>query len=153
MADAKTERRGIYTAQLIIAPAYHNELCDEAEATGRTIENIMSSRVEQYGQLTTQLAEATARVEKLEDALVNREQRRIEILEWLEDRIGTSWHCDCGTSTYHSSMPECQECGREMPLPNWLAFKLCASETDGWQFPDSSQRARASSGEGERDAE
>lgn len=61
----------------------------------------------------------------------NREARRIEILDFLQDEIGTAWTCDqCGYSTYHSTANECAECGKAFPILNLLAFKLHASHTD-----------------------
>ena len=51
--DKLEPRAGVYTGQIIIAPRYHAEVLDEAERTGRTIENIMASRVEQFNTRAT----------------------------------------------------------------------------------------------------
>ena len=67
-------------------------------------------------------------------ALENREARRREILDWLQDKIGTAHMCECGAETYHNFSKECQECGAEFPLLDMLAFKMHAPGTDNEEY-------------------
>jgi len=60
--------------------------------------------------------------------IVSREARRAEILDVLEDKIGTAYECErCHHSTYHGNYFECEECGAEFPAANLIAFKLHAA--------------------------
>ena len=74
-----TERRGVYTAQISIAPVYHNDLLDEAKATGRTLVNIMASRVEEHGSLKAEITKLTEEVERLENTMTELAKRWPEI--------------------------------------------------------------------------
>jgi|GEM_PF-5043208 len=86
-----------------------------------------------------------AEIAKLEDALdralsqiCNREARAQEIREWVEEDIGTSWHCDrCGYSTYHQNATECADCGEDMPFAHVIAFKLGATATENVELIES----------------
>ena len=67
-----TERHGVYTDQISIAPKYHDELSDEAKKTGRSLTNIMAGRVEMWGalrdshdEMEAQLTEAHAEIKRL----------------------------------------------------------------------------------------
>jgi hypothetical protein len=69
-----------------------------------------------------------AEIVALRAEVTARETRRIEILDWLQDEIGTAWTCDhCGYSTYHANANECVKCGVDFPVLNMLAFKLHAT--------------------------
>jgi hypothetical protein len=69
------------------------------------------------------------------EQLIVREARRQEILDWLQDQIGTGWTCgNCGHFTYHAFANECADCGAEFPPLHMLAFKLHASGTDNEEY-------------------
>lgn len=70
-------------------------------------------------------------IDELRRNIATREVRRLEILEFLQEKTGTAWICEqCGYSTYHDSGNECADCGEPFPLLNLLAFKLYASGSD-----------------------
>lgn len=76
-------------------------------------------------------AVAAGGVTEAVEQLVVREARRVEILNWLQEEIGTGWTCDnCGYCTYHSNANECADCGAPFPLEHLLAFKLHATATE-----------------------
>ena len=52
--------------------------------------------------------------------------RQQEILEWLEDQIGTGWKCTKCNHSEYNTIPFCQECGYDAPLLHQVAFKLHA---------------------------
>jgi len=87
-------------------------------------------------------ARLIATVAALDAEIEAREQRRLDVLEWLQERIGTAWECDnCHHSTYHVHNFECAECGTEMPIEHALAFKLHAAVPDPDGRPEPSDRA------------
>lgn len=90
--------------------------------------------IQRFQAPTTSQAEAqapAAEIEELEKELAGRERRRLDLIEWIEARVGTAWECvHCGVSTYHSHAFECQECGAEMPFEHVMAFKLGAIYSD-----------------------
>lgn len=70
---------------------------------------------------------AADHIDQLEAELAAREARRVEILDWLQDEIGTAFDCECGWSSYHAFNNECQNCGADFPPLHMLAFKLHAT--------------------------
>jgi hypothetical protein len=79
--------------------------------------------------------------EEMREQIITREARRVEIIDWLQEEIGTAWECArCGHYTYHAVNAECGECGEPFPLLNLLAFKLHAGATENEEYLD---RARA----------
>lgn len=66
---------------------------------------------------------------RLTQELQAAEERRITILEWLENEIGTGWNCDCGRTEYNT-LPFCQQCAKDAPLLHLLAFKLHVARND-----------------------
>jgi rubrerythrin len=87
------------------------------------------------------LAAARSENDRLREVIVQREARRLELLDFVQEETGTGWTCDnCGYSTYHAFNKECADCGTEFPFANLMAFKLHASGTDNAEYLD---RARA----------
>lgn len=58
------------------------------------------------------------------------DQRRRDLLDWIERNIGTGWECSCGISNYHQHAYECQECGKQAPDLHVVAFRLGAALSD-----------------------
>lgn len=72
-------------------------------------------------------AEHDALTMRLFNILVLREARRMELLEFVQEQVGTAWTCtNCGHSSYHAFNKECADCGTDFPLENLIAFKLHA---------------------------
>lgn len=104
--------------ELATTPFNDEDLAWLRKATAETrVRNIMVSKVE--------LCRLIATISSRDKAIEGRDKRREQLLEWLQERIGTAWECtNCGYSTYHSHGFECDECATEMPLEHVLAFKL-----------------------------
>lgn len=95
-----------------------------------------------------QIASLKAENERMREELVQREARRLEILEWVQEQIGTGWNCTkCGYSTYHANANECADCGEEFPFENMVAFKLHATGTDNSDFIEQARSALSQNGE------
>ena len=92
-------------------------------------------------------AVAAGGVTEAVEQLVVREARRVEILNWLQEEIGTGWTCtNCGYCTYHSDANECADCGEPFPLEHLLAFKLHATATEDAELIAESRAAFEASG-------
>lgn len=60
----------------------------------------------------TDLPAALDTIGEMGREIANRERRRMEILDFLQEEIGTAWNCPhCKYSTYHANANECAECG------------------------------------------
>ena len=85
---------------------------------------------------------ANKRADELRSELIQREARRLEILDFIEEETGTTWTCDmCRYTTYHANANECANCGESFPFANLLAFKLHASGTDDQSYIETATAA------------
>ena len=90
----------------------------------------MSQAARISDRMNEQMIEYEAEIQRLSKDIESRELRRLEILEWLEDQIGTGWDCECGWMMYNNLGPTYHNCGREAPQLHHIAFKLYASHFD-----------------------
>ncbi len=102
-----------------------------SDASNMTRDELYQEVLRLRASLASPPAVAAGGVTEAVEQLVVREARRVEILNWLQEEIGTGWTCDnCGYCTYHSNANECADCGAPFPLEHLLAFKLHATATE-----------------------
>ncbi len=130
---------------------------DALSARCAELERSVEAANDTAAQLSIDLSSANGHATELEEQNDEVLSRAEEILEFVQERTGTTWQCtNCDYITYHSSSNECADCGAPFPFENLLAFKLHAGLTDRPRLKAANERvteleAKLAEAERERD--